>query len=197
SFALSIVREADRLNRLVANLLDMSRIEAGALTPEKEWYPIDELIHDVLDRMQPILQGREVHADLPDDLPPVELDYLQIDQVLTNLLENAVRYTPEGSPIDIGVRRVDGAMEIRVADRGPGIPEADRERVFDKFYRVLETQTHTSRTTGSGLGLAVSKGLVEAHGGHIWVEKREGGGAVFRFTLPRSETEGTRGMEHE
>lgn len=197
SFALSIVREADRLNRLVANLLDMSRIEAGALTPEKEWYPIDELIHDVLDRMQPILQGREVHADMPDDLPPVELDYLQIDQVLTNLLENAVRYTPEGSPIDIGVRRVDGEMEIRVADRGPGIPEADRERVFDKFYRVMETQAHPSRTTGSGLGLAVSKGLVEAHGGHIWVEKREGGGAVFRFTLPLSETEGTRGMEHE
>lgn len=197
SFALSIVREADRLNRLVANLLDMSRIEAGALTPEKEWYPIDELIHDVLDRMQPILQGREVHADLPDDLPPVELDYLQIDQVLTNLLENAVRYTPEGSPIDIGVRLVDGAMEICVADRGPGIPEADRERVFDKFYRVMETQTRSSRPTGSGLGLAVCKGLVEAHGGHIWVEKREGGGAIFRFTLPLSETEGTRGMEHE
>lgn len=193
SFALSIEREADRLNRLVANLLDMSRIEGGALTPEKEWYPIDELIHDVLDRMQPILQGREVRTDMPVDLPPVELDYLLIDQVLTNVLENAVRYTPESSSIDISVRRVDGFIEISVADRGPGIPETDRERVFDKFYRVMETQTRASRTTGSGLGLAVSKGLVEAHGGHIWVEKREGGGAIFRFTLPLSETEGTRG----
>jgi two-component system sensor histidine kinase KdpD len=197
SFAHSIVREADRLNRLVANLLDMSRIEGGALSPEKEWYPIDELVHDVLDRMQGILQRREVHTDLPDDLPPVELDYLQIDQVLTNLLENAARYTPEGSPIDISVRRVDDVMEISVADRGPGIPEADRERVFDKFYRVMETQTRTSRATGSGLGLAVSKGLVEAHGGRIWVEKREGGGAIFRFTLPLHKTEGSRMNQEE
>src|SRR5205085_1068898 len=99
SFALAIVREADRLNRLVANLLDMSRIEGGALKPEKEWYPINELIQDVVARMQPVLQGRVVHTDLPADLPPVKLDYLQIDQVLTNLLENAVRYTPAESPI--------------------------------------------------------------------------------------------------
>lgn len=187
-FALSIEREADRLNRLVTNLLDMSRIESGALKPEKEWYPIDELVHDVLGRMQPMLDGRTVHTDLPADLPPVELDYLQIDQVLTNLIENAVRYTPAGSPIELGVR-VDGdQMVISVADRGPGIPPADRERVFDKFYRVLETQT--TRTTGSGLGLAVSRGLVEAHGGRIWEENRDGGGAIFRFTLPLTKIEG-------
>ena len=190
SFALAIVREADRLNRLVANLLDMSRIEGDALKPEKEWYPIDELIHDVVDRMQPVLQGHVVHTDLPADLPPVKLDYLQIDQVLTNLLENAARYTPAGSPIDIGVRLDGEYMLISVADRGPGIPAADMERVFDKFYRVMETQTKATRTTGSGLGLAVCKGLVEAHGGRIWVENRQGGGAIFQFTLPLSETEG-------
>ena len=190
SFALAIEREADRLNRLVANLLDMSRIEGGALKPEKEWYPIDELIHDVLGRMQPLLQGRSVQTHLPDDLPPVELDYLQIDQVLTNLIENAVRYTPAGSPIEVSVEVNGDQMVISVADRGPGIPPADRERVFDKFYRVLDTQTKTTRPTGSGLGLAVSKGLVEAHGGRIWVEDREGGGAVFRFTLPLGKTEG-------
>ena len=185
SFALSIEREADRLNRLVANLLDMSRIESGALKPEKEWYPIDELVHDVLGHMQPVLDGRTVHTDLPADLPPVELDYLEIDQVLTNLIENAVRYTPAGSPIELSAR-VDGdQMVISVADRGPGIPPDDRERVFDKFYRVLETQT--TRTTGSGLGLAVSRGLVEAHGGRIWEENRDGGGAIFRFTLPLTE----------
>jgi len=187
SFALSIEKEADRLNRLVANLLDMSRIESGALKPEKEWYPIDELVHDVLGHMQPVLDGRTVHTDLPADLPPVELDYLEIDQVLTNLIENAVRYTPAGSPIEVGAR-VDGdQMIISVADRGPGIPQADRERVFDKFYRVLGTQT--APTTGSGLGLAVSKGLVEAHAGRIWVEDRDGGGAIFRFTLPLTKTE--------
>ena len=190
SFALAIEHEADRLNRLVGNLLDMSRIEGGALKPEKEWYPVDELIHDVLDHMQPVLQGRTVQTHLPDDLPPVELDYLQMDQVLTNLIENAVRYTPPESPIEVSAQ-IDGEqMVISVADRGPGIPQADKERVFDKFYRVLGTQRNAATVPGSGLGLAVSKGLVEAHGGHIWVEDRPGGGSIFRFTLPVGKAEG-------
>jgi len=182
SFALAIEREADRLNRLVANLLDMSRIEGGALKPEKEWYPIEELIHDVLGHMLPLLPEREVKTDIPDDLPPVQLDYLEIEQVMTNIIENAVRYTPSDSPIDVSVQTEGDQMIISVADRGPGIPPADLERVFDKFYRVLGRTSE--RPTGSGLGLAVSKGLVEAHGGHIWVENRQEGGSVFRFTLP-------------
>ena len=182
SFALAIEREADRLNRLVANLLDMSRIEGGALKPEKEWYPIDELIHDVLGHMQPLLLDRVVQTQIPDDLPPVQIDYLEIEQVVTNLIENAVRYTPSDSPLDVSVQIEGDQMVVSVADRGPGIPPADLERVFDKFYRVLG---HTAeRPTGSGLGLAVSKGLIEAHGGRIWAENREGGGALFRFTLP-------------
>ena len=190
SFALAIEHEADRLNRLVGNLLDMSRIEGGALKPEKEWYPVDELIHDVLDHMQPVLQERTVQTHLPDDLPPVELDYLQMDQVLTNLIENAVRYTPPESPIEVSAQ-IDGEqMVISVADRGPGIPQADKERIFDKFYRVLATQRNAVSVPGSGLGLAVSKGLVEAHGGHIWVEDRPGGGSIFRFTLPVGKAEG-------
>src|SRR6202165_538168 len=193
SFALAIVREADRLNRLVANLLDMSRIEAGVLKPEKEWYPLDELIHDGLGRLQPMLPGRAVHTEIPDDLPPVELDYLQIDQVLTNLLENAIRYTPPGSPIDISVQLCDDSVMVSVADRGPGVPPSDFERVFDKFYRVL-TSDKAARITGSGLGLAVCRGLIEAHGGRIWVENRQGGGALFRFTLPLRKAEG---MQHE
>ena len=193
SFALAIEREADRLNRLVANLLDMSRIEAGVLKPEKEWYPLDELIHDVLGRMQPMLQGREVHTGIPDDLPPVELDYLQIDQVLTNLLENVIRHTPPGSPVDISAQVCEDSIMLSVADRGPGVPAADTERIFDKFYRVLSSEK-AARTTGSGLGLAVSRGLVEAHGGRIWVENRPGGGAVFRFTLPLRKAEG---IQHE
>ena len=148
SFALSIEREADRLNRLVANLLDMSRIESGALKPEKEWYPIDELVHDVLGHMQPVLDGRTVHTDLPADLPPVELDYLEIDQVLTISLKTrcVIRQPDHLLNLVAGKWRPDG---ISVADRGPGIPPDNRERVFDKFYRVLETQT--TRTTGSGL----------------------------------------------
>ena len=124
SFALTIEHEADRLNRLVGNLLDMSRIEGGALRPEKEWYPLNELIREVLGRLQPLLQGRSVQSHLPDDLPPVELDYSQMDQVLTNLIENAVRYTPPESPIDVSVHSEGEQVIISVADRGPGIPPA-------------------------------------------------------------------------
>jgi two-component system sensor histidine kinase KdpD len=183
-FARAIEREADHLNHLVSNLLDMSRIENGALKPEKELYPIDELIRDVVDRLHPLLQGRAVHTHVPADLPPAEFDYLQMDQVLTNLIENAVRYTPPESPIDVYAERQDSHIVISVADRGPGIPTADLERVFDKFYRVLPKKGTTKHPTGSGLGLAVSKGLVEAHGGQIWAKQREGGGTVFSLTLP-------------
>ncbi len=189
SFTLSIERQADRLNRLVENLLDMSRIEGGALKPEKEWYPVDELIHDVLGQMESLLQGRVVETHLPDDLPPVQLDYLEIDQVLTNLIENALRYTPAQSAIEIGSQAGDGEVEISVADRGSGIPPDEIDHIFDKFYRVRATDG-SMRSVGSGLGLAVSKGLVEAHGGRIWAENRPGGGAIFRFTLPVGMVEG-------
>ena len=184
SFARSIEREADRLNRLVSNLLDMSRIEDGALKPEKELYMLPELIQDVLDRLQPLLHGRIVHTQVPVDLPPIELDYMQIDQVLTNLIENAVRYTPKNSPIEVSAHCEGAQIVISVADRGPGIPSGDLDRVFDKFYRVIDGKQTTGHPTGSGLGLAVCKGLVEAHGGRIWAEPREGGGVVFSVSLP-------------
>jgi two-component system sensor histidine kinase KdpD len=190
SFTVAIEREADRLNHLVGNLLDMSRIEAGAIKPEKEWYPVDELIHYALGHMQFLLQGREVHTSIPDDLPPVELDYLQMDQVLTNLLENAVRYTSPSSPIEITAEVVDSQIMVSITDHGPGIPPDDLERIFDKFYRVLGTARKGTSIMGSGLGLAVCRGLVEAHGGRIWAENRAGGGAVFRFTLPLQKVEG-------
>ena len=190
SFARSIEREADRLNRLVSNLLDMTRIEDGAIKPEKEWYMLPELVQDVLGRLRPLLQGRVVNTQVPADLPPVELDYMQIDQVLTNLIENAVRYTPKDSPIDVSAHYEGEQVVINVADRGPGIPPADLERVFDKFYRVLDGKPNTGHPSGSGLGLAVSKGLVEAHGGRIWAEPREGGGVVFSVELPLGTMEG-------
>jgi two-component system sensor histidine kinase KdpD len=190
SFASAIEREADRLNRLVGNLLDMSRIEGGALKAEKEWYSIEEVIHDVIGHMNTVLQDRDVSKDIPDNLPPVELDYLQIDQVLTNLIENAVRYTPPQSPIEITVKHMEGQIMISIADRGPGIPPYDLERIFDKFYRVSGAKRRNSSVMGTGLGLAVCRGLVEAHGGRIWAENRPEGGAVFRFTLPLEKAEG-------
>jgi two-component system sensor histidine kinase KdpD len=185
SFAQTIEHEADRLNRLVGNLLDMSRIEDGALKPEKEEYSLTALIHDVLGRLEPLLKERDVRTHLPQgDLLLVKLDYLQIDQVLTNLLENALRYTPVESPIEVSAHIAGEQVQISVADRGPGIPASDLTRVFDKFYRVLHGQHPTGYPTGSGLGLAVCKGLVEAHGGHIWAEARKGGGLVVYVVLP-------------
>jgi two-component system sensor histidine kinase KdpD len=185
SFAQAIEREADRLNRLVGNLLDMTRIEEGALRPEKEEFSLAALIHDVLGRLEPLMEGRVVRTDLPpDDLLLAELDYLEIDQVLTNLLENAVRYTPAGSPIEVSAHREGEQVKISVADRGPGIPPADLERVFDKFYRVEHGQLSARYPMGTGLGLAVCKGLVEAHGGRIWAELREGGGLIVCVVLP-------------
>ena len=190
TFAQAIERESDRLNRLVENLLDMSRIEGGALHPMKVWYPLDEIIYNVLGRMQPFLEGRTIKKYIPDNLPPVKIDYVQIGQVVTNLLENASRYTPIGSPIDVSIQALGEHIQVSLADRGPGVSTVDRERIFDKFYRVHREPHAADHDRGSGLGLAVCRGIVEAHNGRIWVETREGGGAIFCFTLPKGSTEG-------
>lgn len=183
-FLHSIETEADRLNRLVANLLDMSRIEEGALIPDKDWHSLKALIQDVLGRLAPLLEGHTVQLALSEDLLMVELDYLQIDQVLTNLLENVVRYTPASSPVTLDARKVGQQIMVTVADRGPGIPEEHLEHVFDKFYRVIHGPVAAGPPSGSGLGLAVCKGLVEAHGGKIWAETRPEGGLIVFVTLP-------------
>jgi two-component system sensor histidine kinase KdpD len=142
--------------------------------------------------MQSVLQGRDVQLALPDNLPPIALDYLQIDQVVTNLLENAVRYTPAHSPIEIAAHAMDGQIEVSIADHGPGIPPYELERIFDKFYRVSGTARKNTSIMGTGLGWAVCRGLIEAHGGRIWAENRPEGGAIFRFTLPIGNGEGIR-----
>jgi two-component system sensor histidine kinase KdpD len=171
--------EALRLNRLVRNLLDMTRLEAGALKVQKEPQPIEEVVGAALDRMEDRLRGREVQTNVPRDLPLVPFDSALIEQVLINLLENATKYTPMGSPIDVTARVRGRWIEIEVADRGPGVDPKNAERVFDKFFRAREGEGG-----GAGLGLTICRGIVTAHGGRIWVEAREGGGASFRFTLP-------------
>ncbi|GHO95402.1 hypothetical protein KSF_054500 [Reticulibacter mediterranei] len=186
TFARTIEREADRLNRFVGNLLDLSRIEGGALKLQKERYPLDTLIYEVLENLEPLLSGRTVQVDIPADVPVVALDYLHITQVLTNLFENAVRYSPPESPLHLQVQTTTQEVLIRLADQGPGVPEEEQERIFDKFYRVLEPG---KQIPGSGIGLAVCRGLIEAHRGRIWEENREGGGAIFTFTLPLTRTE--------
>jgi two-component system sensor histidine kinase KdpD len=175
----TILQEAQRLNRLVRNLLDMTRLEAGALRVNKEWQPLEEVVGSALNRMDEALAGRQLAIDLARDLPLVPLDAVLIEQVLVNLLENAVKYTPPGSPIEIRASIRPGGVEVVVADRGPGIPSGEEQRIFEKFQRA-----HGAPGGGVGLGLAICLGIVMAHGGQLFARNREGGGAEFRFQLP-------------
>ncbi|MDA8218293.1 MAG: ATP-binding protein [Dehalococcoidales bacterium] len=180
-FAAAIEEEALRLNQIVGNLLDLSRIEGGTLRPEKGWYDLGALIDNLLGRLRPLVATHPVKCEVDDGLPPVFLDYVEIDQVLSNLVENAAKYTPAGTEITVSAKLEGDNLRVEVVDRGPGVPPADSTRLFEPFYRP---QVPGPRPKGTGMGLAVAKGLVEAHGGRIWVSSREGGGARFVFTLP-------------
>ncbi len=179
----TILEETDRLNRLVGNLLDLARIRAGALTPTRQPAAMDEIVEVVLARMRARLADHVVTAHLPPSLPDVSVDPVQLDQVLTNLLENAGRHAPKGSEIQVSVLWLHGAVQVRVADEGPGIPMDERDRVFEAFYRGSSIPD----TPGSGLGLAIAKAVVVAHGGRIWIEEGLRGGCVVAFDIPGEE----------
>lgn len=179
-FARDIEQEARRLSRIVTNLLDLSRIEGGSLRPDRGWYDLGALLDDVVGRLRGATPDREIRVAVPDALPPVFLDYVEIDQVLSNLIENAARYSPARTPLDVAVEAAADSITVSVADRGPGLPGESLGRLFDPFYRVPTRRG----PTGTGLGLAVARGLVEAHGGTISAQNRSGGGAMFTFTLP-------------
>jgi two-component system sensor histidine kinase KdpD len=176
----SILAESERMNRLIGNLLDMIRLESGALEPQRDWQPLEEVVGVALIRLEERLREHPVEVRLPPDLPLVLLDGLLIEQVFVNLLENAVKYTPAGTPLEISASVQDGAIVVDVADRGPGFPPGEEGRLFDKFYRVPGAAV----AGGVGLGLTICRGVVTAHGGRIWAENRAGGGAAFHFTLP-------------
>lgn len=184
--AQSIYDESERLNNLVRNLLDMTRLESGTMQVNKEAQPLEEVIGYVLDRMERQLHGRDMRVHLPSDLPLIPLDSVLISQVFINLLENAAKYTPTGTPIDVSAwhDQAQGMVQVEVADRGPGLPPGDEARIFEKFQRA--PQGANGPSTGAGLGLAICRAIVEAHGGRIWAGNRDGGGAAFRFTLPLS-----------
>lgn len=181
SMACEIYDQSGRLNRLVGNLLDMTRVESGSLKVKKQWNPVDEIIGSALNALDNDLLGREVVVTIAPELSFVPVDDILIQQVLVNLLENAIKYTPAGSRIDIKATLVKESNQalFAVEDRGEGVPEAMRARIFEKFYRA-----HNANASGVGLGLAICSGIIEAHGGRIWVETRDGGGASFKFTLP-------------
>jgi two-component system sensor histidine kinase KdpD len=171
--------ETDRLSRLVANLLDLSRIQGGALHPHKDWVDVGESLEAVADRLGPRTH-QHIEVAVSDELLLVQADSVRLDQVLTNLLENAATYSPPESTIALAAERVGDTVVIRVRDSGPGIPAADRERVFEPFFRGARG----SLTPGSGLGLAICRGIVEAHGGTIRVEPKDAPGACIVVTLP-------------
>jgi len=175
----SISDEAERLGRLVGNLLDMTKFESGGVELRRDLYPLEEIVGTVLQRMEPQLEGRAVSTDLAENLPMVFVDDVLLGQVLWNLLENATKYTPPVSPLDLAAFEQDGAVIIEVRDRGPGIPPGEEELIFEKFYRGK-----SEKARGAGLGLPICRAIVQAHRGTIQALPRDGGGTTFRISLP-------------
>jgi two-component system, OmpR family, sensor histidine kinase KdpD len=175
----TICDEAERLERLVRNLLDMTRVQAGALSVKKEWVPVDELIGSARVRLGKVLEGREVRVNAAAEVPFLQVDPVLFEQVLFNLLDNAAKYTPAGSPLEVEVAKGAFGARVSVLDRGPGIRPEEAERLFDKFFRGAQ-----QGVGGAGLGLAICRGIVAAHGGLIHAEERPGGGASFIIDLP-------------
>jgi len=177
----SIYDEADRLGRLVTNLLDMTRLESGSLRLNRDWQSVEELVGTALARLERSRKGRVVAVSIPPDLPLVPVDGVLIEQVFVNLFDNAFKYSDPGSPVRVAAGAADRTLTVEVADGGPGLPPGEEDRVFEKFHRA------DARERGFGLGLPICRAIVTAHGGRIWADSRPGRGLVLRFTLPLGE----------
>jgi two-component system sensor histidine kinase KdpD len=178
--AAAMTDEAHRMSALVSNLLDMARIESGEVTLHLEWQPLEEVVGAAVRASRSMLQHHKLEVRLPRDLPLVRFDALLIERVLVNLLENAGKYTPAGSHVTLSAEVAGDRLRVNVADDGPGLPPGREEAVFQKFARG----NPESATPGVGLGLAICRAIVAAHGGEISGRNRHGGGASFTFTLP-------------
>ena len=185
-FIRTIEQEADRLTRLVSDLLDMSRLESGRTVMALEPVVLPLIARSATEHIAPFLNGRVVKRRFPRGLPLALADSGQIERVLENLLENASKYSAEGKSITVSARSANGDLLVAVRDYGVGIPEHERERIFEKFVRLEHGGEF--RSPGTGLGLSICKAIIEAHGGRIWVEGFRGGGSVFYFTLPQAES---------
>jgi two-component system sensor histidine kinase KdpD len=155
----------------------MTRLESGAIKVNKEWQSLEEIVGVVLNRLGDRLNGHPVTVHLPANLPLIPFDSLLIEQVFMNLFDNAIKYGPKGTPLELSATESVFTVTVELADRGPGIPPGEEEHIFQKFVRGR------GATGGVGLGLAICRTIIHAHGGKIWAENREGGGAVFKFTL--------------
>src|SRR5262245_12220449 len=174
----SITDESDRLNRLLNNLLEVTRLESGVHL-HKDWFPLEEIVGAALHHMERQIGGRQIVAEIPPDLPMVAIDGVLIEHVFINLIENALKYTPETTPVEISARSRNSSIEVEILDRGPGFASGHEHRVFDKFFRARSNEVR-----GAGLGLAICRAIVEAHGGSIQAQNRRGGGAIIRFQIP-------------
>jgi two-component system sensor histidine kinase KdpD len=172
--------EADRLNRLVGNLLNMTRIESGTIKLHLEPGDVQDLIGTALEQLGRRAEGHQIKVDVPANFPLIPMDFALMVQVVVNLLENAVKYSPKDSLIEISAALVDSTVRLKILDRGVGIPTNDLSRIFDKFFRVQRPEN----VSGTGLGLSISKGIVEVHGGQIRAVNREDGGTILEVELP-------------
>jgi two-component system sensor histidine kinase KdpD len=181
AFSRLVAEEARRLSRLVQNLLELTRLESSGDNASLQLQAIDEVIGSALSRLERQLEGRAVRADVPEEVPLAPFDPVLIEQVVLNVLENAVRHTPAGTPIDVTVRADADELVVEIADRGPGVPAGEEDRVFDKLYRGAAGRRGDQ---GTGLGLTICRAIMSAHDGRIWLENRRGGGATVRAALP-------------
>ncbi|MEE8443609.1 MAG: ATP-binding protein [Dehalococcoidia bacterium] len=183
-FVRTIDREADRLSRLVTDLLDMSRLESGRSVMNPEAIEPARMVQSTIDRVAAFFQQHVIETDITSDMPLVAVDAGQAERVLENLLENAAKYSAAGSRIVVSAQVESSYLRIGVHDQGVGVPDGEHERIFEKFVRL--EQDRAFRSPGTGLGLSICKAIVEAHGGRIWLESNTGGGSIFYFTLPLS-----------
>jgi two-component system sensor histidine kinase KdpD len=177
---LTIADESVRLSRLVRHLIHATSLESGVVRVQKEWMPLEEIVGVALSRLEDSLGGRALDVRIDAEASMVSADATLLEQLFLNLLENAAKYTPPRTPVSISARQVEEGVEVAVADSGDGVPAGLEERIFEKFERA-------ATGGGMGLGLTICRGIVAAHGGRIWCENVEGGGAIFRFVLPRGE----------
>ena len=179
----AIYDEAIRMAGLANNLLDMARLEAGAIVLNRQWQPLEEVVGGALAALTTRLVNHPLKVTFAHDLPLVDIDGLLIERVFANLLENAVKYTPSGTPIEISAIAEPNEILVTVSDGGYGIPVGEEKRIFEKFHRVV----HEGNQGGAGLGLSICRSIIEAHGGRIWADNLPAGGAAFHFALPKSE----------
>lgn len=183
----SIVTESGRLSELIANLVFATRLESGGISLRKEWTTIEEVIGVGLARHREALANRPLRVQVAENLPMIRVDNAMLPQVVHNLIENALRHTPAGTPVSVSAWGAEGGLLVKVADEGPGLAEDEAAKVFQRFYRGRAGKSPSAdgaASTGMGLGLTICEGIIRAHGGRIWAEPNMPKGVAFMFTVP-------------